>query len=303
MTQKRMPAFQFALAAALALVLLFTGGLWFRSWRGTVVAQRATLVDVSGVVEVLPAGSDAWQLAAPGTHVTTGDHIRTGASSAVTLVFFDGSATNLAADTKLTMSQLSGRRDGRSKVIVLHQWMGRTYNRVQRLLDAASRFEIETPTAVTAVRGTAFTVEVAPDGATQVMVEKGLVEVTAQETTVGVQPGQATTVQPDSTPAPVVPALTPVPPATPQPSATPNPFQSPLTTSQPTATLEPTATEEPEGPAETPDGDDDNDGDDDDDANDGDDGHDTNDGNDANDDHDTNDGNDANDDHDTNDGQ
>jgi hypothetical protein len=253
--RKRTPAFQFALATAAALVLLVAGGFLLRSWLGTVVTQTATLADVSGVVEVLPAGSNTWQPVEPGRRVTTGDRIRTRASSAVTLAFFDGSTTSLAAKTELTVSQLSGRRDGHDKIIVLHQWVGRTYNRVQRLLDPASRFEIETPTAVTAVRGTVFTVEVTPDGATQVTVGEGLVEVTAQETTVEVQPSQATTVQPDLPPAPPVPAPTPLPPATPQPTLTTTETPRPTETEEPeepTETPEPTETEEPEDPTETP---------------------------------------------------
>ena len=189
---QRIPAWQLALGSALLLILLIVGGLSLRTWMSTVVAQAAALAEVSGVVEVMPVGSDTWLPAVPGSRVTIGDRIRTGTSSVATLAFFDGSVTILAAETELTVSQLSARRDGHDKAIVLHQWVGRTYNRVQRLLDAASSFEIETPTAVTAVRGTVFAVEVESDGTTEVTVGEGLVEVTAQETTVEVPPGQAT---------------------------------------------------------------------------------------------------------------
>ncbi len=269
--QKRTLVFQFARATAMAaLVLLVAGGFLLRSWLGAVVTQTAALTNVSGVVEVLPAGSNTWQPAEPDRRVTTGDRIRTGTSSAVTLAFFDGSTTSLAAETELTVSQLSGRRDGRGKVIVLHQWLGRTYNRVQRLLDPASRFEIETPTAVTAVRGTVFAVEVTPDGATQVTVGEGLVEVTAQETTVEVSAGQSTTVQPNLPPAPPVSAPTPLPPATSQPEPTtmgetPEPTETeeptePPETEEPEPSEEPEPTEEPPEPTEEPDdGDDDGD--------------------------------------------
>ena len=244
--QKRTLVFQFALATATLLVLLIAGGLLLQSWMETVVTQVATLADVSGVVEVLPAGGNAWQLAGPGRRLTTGDRIRTGDSSAVTLAFFDGSTTSLASKTELTVSQLSARRDGHDKVIVLHQWIGRTYNRVQRLLDPASRFEIETPTAVTAVRGTVFVVEVMPDGTTKVTVGEGFVEVIAQGTTVEVQPGQATVVQPDLPPAPAVLAPTPLPPVAPQPVPTTDETPAPAGTKRPG---EPTQTP---APAETP---------------------------------------------------
>ena len=286
--QKRTLIFKLSLAtasaSALALVLLVTGVLLLHSWTSTVVAQTATLADLSGVVQVLPTSSSTWQPAEPGDRVATGDRIRTDTSSSVTLIFFDGSATSLEAETELTVSRLSGRRDGRDKVILLYQWEGRTHNRVQRLLDTAFRFEIETPTAVTAVRGTEFDVEVMPDGTTHVAVEEGIVKVMTQETTVELQPGEATTVAPRPTPTP-----------------------------EPTETPEPAETEEPEEPTEapepteTPDDDDDGDDADDDgggdegDGDEGDDGDggddDDNDDDDGDNDNDDNDHGDDNDDH------
>ena len=234
-------AFQVALAAAATLVLLIVGGLFIHSWLGTTVTQAATLESASGVVEVLPAGSETWLPASAVERLEAGDRIRTGPLSAATLVFFNGSRTDLEAETEVTLAQMSSLRDGSGEVIVLHQWQGRSHNRVQPLPDPASRFEIETPTAVAAVRGTEFAVAVEADGTTQVVVREGLVEVTAQGTTVQVQPGQVTSVQPDMPPAPVVPASTPLPPMTLQPT----PAQEPTEVPWPTATLRPTETPEP----------------------------------------------------------
>ena len=250
--QKRIPVFKFAMAGATILVLLIAGGFTLRFWLSTAVAQTATLTDVSGVVQVMPTGTGAWQLAEPGSRITPGDSIRTGASSAVTLAFFDGSATTLDAETEVTVSQLFSRRDEHDKIIILHQWVGRTRNRVQRLLDPASRFEIETPTAVTAVRGTEFTVEVMPNGATRVAVDEGLVEVAARGTTVELESGEATTVQPDLPPAMPHPTFTAEPTETLEPTETEEPVKL-------TETPEPTETEEPAESTETPDADDDGD--------------------------------------------
>ena len=203
--RKRAPTFQLALRVAVVLVLLITAGLLLQSWLGEVIAQTATLTDTSGVVEILPSGRKTWQPAAAGRVIVPGDRIRTGESSVVTLSFFDGSTSSLEAKTELAVSQLSSQRDGGSKTIVLHQGMGQTHNRVQRLLDPASRFEIETPTAVTAVRGTEYTIAVEADGTTIVVVIEGRVAVTAQGITIVVHAGQETTVQPERPPAPVNP--------------------------------------------------------------------------------------------------
>ncbi len=245
-----LPIFRFATATALVFVLLVIGGLLLRSWLGVTVARTATLTDVRGVVQVLPAGHDTWQTAKTGDQIAPGDRVRTDRADA-TLIFFDGSATNLAAKTELIVLQLSSRRDGHSKVIALYQQVGRTYNRVQRLPDTASRFEIKTPSASATVHGTVFTVEVLPGNATQVAVGEGSVEVTAQEETIIVPSGEATTVQPGLPPALPISAPTPLPPATTEPPIsgntpeltdtpslikTPQPIQSPTHTPHSTET-------------------------------------------------------------------
>ena len=198
--RRRAPAFQVALAAALAL-LLVSGGLFLRSWLGTTVAWTATLEAMSGGVEVRPAGSETWLPASPAQRLELGDRIRTGPLSTARLVFFDDSTTDLEAETEITIAQMMSRRDGHGKVITLYQRLGRSHNYVQRLPDSASRFEIETPATVAVVRGTEFSIAVEANGATQVAVWKGFVEVTAREKTVQVQPGEMTSVRPNLPPS------------------------------------------------------------------------------------------------------
>jgi hypothetical protein len=248
---KRAPAFRLALAAALALVLCASGGLLLLSWPGATVAQMATLDPVDGVVELMPAGSDTWHPASAGEQVEAGSRIRTGPLSTATLAFFDGSTTDMEAQAEVTVIDLSSRRGG-GRVILLRQTRGQTYSRVRRLPDRASRFEIETPTASTAVRGTEFAVAVEADGTTSVTVAEGLVEVTAQETTVVVSAGQKTTVQPARPPSPPATMLGITPTPTSTPTATPTATATATSTFTPTATPMPTSTPQPPGQTKTP---------------------------------------------------
>ena len=260
-TRKRASASRVALAATTLLILLIAGSLLLRSWLGETIARTATLADASGVVQILPAGSDTWQPAQIGSVITDGDRIHTGASSTATLTFFDGSTTRLEARTNLRVSHLSSQRSGRGRIIVLHQRTGQTHHRVEELPGTASRFEIETPTAVATVRGTAFTVAVSPDGTTDVLVIEGHVAVTAQETTVVLHAGQRTTIRPERPPVPVPPiATTPAPSAphtatcTPTPTATPVPtsaLRAPVTTEIPQP-FDQTGAPQPPGQTLTP---------------------------------------------------
>jgi ferric-dicitrate binding protein FerR (iron transport regulator) len=246
------PAFRRALAGALALALFAIGGSVLLFWPGMSVAQMATLDQVSGAVELMPAGSDTWQPASAGERLEAGSQVRTGPLSAAKLVFFDGSTTDLGAEAGLAVVQMNARRDGGKAVILLRQTSGQTRSHVRRLPDQASRFEIRTPAAVVTVRGTEFTTAIETDGTTSVAVAEGLVEVTARETTVAVPAGQRTVVQPQQPPS--TPAL--VPPATPTPSSsraiTSTATATATCASRPPALPVPTSTPQPPGQDKKP---------------------------------------------------
>lgn len=234
--QRLIPALQMALAIVFALALIGVGSLSLVSQVEEIVPRTAALEGVFGVVEVLPTGSDSWRLASVGEELEAGDRIRTGHSSVAILAFFDGSRMALEADTKVTIVQVSSQRDGGGRVIVLHQWLGQTYTEVQPLPDRASRFEVETPTAVTLARGTEFVVEVYEDGTTEVFVFEGVVDVTAQEETLSIYSGHSAVVYPAQAPAPARVVSAPPEPAWNRLLFQPLPLETPRPTRTPTAT-------------------------------------------------------------------
>lgn len=206
----RLPILQVASVAASALLLVI-GGVSLRFWLSTSVRWAATVGELTGPVEILSSDTDVWRAAVDGIELAAGDRIRVGQLAAATLTFFDGSAAELQAETELTIVQMSSRRDGGSRVIVLHQWLGQSHNRVQPLPDAASRFEIETRAAVATVRGTEFILGVQADGTTRVMVVEGTVDVMSEAVTVSVQAGHETIAQPRQPPTPAGPTAAPSP--------------------------------------------------------------------------------------------
>ena len=244
--------------SALTVLIVFAacstvtlGGLFFFYGPNSRVAQTATLTQIDGVVEVLSAGSDAWQLASAGAQVAQGDRIRTGEDSAGSLVFFDGSMTTLLDKTEVTLVEMNSRRNNARTMIVLDQRIGQIHNQVQPLIDSASHFEIRTPSAVVTVKGTKFDTVVEPDGTTHVSVTEGVVNTTAEDVTVAVSAGEAATVRPGQAPGRVSTA-TPTPRPTLEPAAQPTETGEELTatpsltsTPSPTPTPTPTATSTP----------------------------------------------------------
>ncbi|MBN1977882.1 MAG: FecR domain-containing protein [Anaerolineae bacterium] len=244
--QRRAPALQWVTAVAAVIAILIAGILLLQPWPETQIGQTAFLDQASGSVEFQPAGSEDWQPASTDTSLRAGTRIRTGPHAGVTLVFFDGSTTVLEAETEVSIVQMDVKPDGSGKTIVLRQEVGQTFSHVQPLLDAEARFEIETPTSVTAVRGTKFGLDVEPDGATHLNVTEGVVEMTAQDVTISVSSGQTAEVKPDHAPA-SIPSDTPLPSTqakTPQPTG-PTATLKPAEKADPTETSEATETPEP----------------------------------------------------------
>jgi hypothetical protein len=213
------PVLQRAAPYALLLSLLVVIVVLIRGWADDVIDQTAVLVQINGAVEVLPEGEETWQSALEGTIIEHGDRIRTGPSAMAMLKLSDGSVTALQDEAALTVARMEARRDGSANVVVLYQWIGETQHRVEPRRDPLSRFQVETSTAVVAVRGTEFTVNVEDSGATRVKVLEGLVRVTAENVTVGVKENEETSVTfraPPSAPGPIhVPRPTRLPTAVP----------------------------------------------------------------------------------------
>jgi hypothetical protein len=202
---KRVINLQVGMMIAVVLWLFFAVGVSLLAGSHSSATHVATLTRVQGAVDILKAGSSTWQPVEADTRIEAGSRVRTGPDAAVQLTFFEGSTTDLTSNTEVSIDQMSSLKKDVGRVIILQQWTGRTYHRVQPLLDVDSRFEVETPSAVASVRGTEFALDVETDGATRVIVVEGLVNVEAQEIVVPVEAGHETVARPQHPPEPARP--------------------------------------------------------------------------------------------------
>ena len=109
-----------------------------------------------GNVSVMKAGTASWTEAEVGMSLEVGDSIKTGDDSSAEITFFDGSTIELQAGTEIEIASLDISPDTGSTTITLEQTIGNTISRVTKLLDPASRYEVETPSGVVAVSGSAM---------------------------------------------------------------------------------------------------------------------------------------------------
>lgn len=141
----------------LGLLVITAGGGFTAARAQTGVASIAAL---QGVVEVQRGKS--WIEVGSGDEIIQGAHLRTGTGSRAKLLFRDDTVLDLGASSDLSIETLDNQSGKRHATLQLnkgrvHAWVGEQYK------EAKARFEIETPTAVAAARGTEFIVVYSPE--------------------------------------------------------------------------------------------------------------------------------------------
>lgn len=188
-------AIPFGLAGVALLAVLLV--LVFSAPAG---ARAATLTNIQGVVEVASSpDADHWEVATEGQRVRQGEVVRTRPDSSAQLVYFEGSQTQLEPDSAVLIETLSGSW-GRVLKLQLRQLYGQTDHRVVPFQSKEAFYRVETPAGMAEVHGTVFGVDVDPADGVYYSVDHGKVAVSQQGATVFLTAGQATLVEPQSTP-------------------------------------------------------------------------------------------------------
>ena len=144
-----------------------------------------------------------------------GDRIKTGAASNAVITFFDGSTIELKAGTEVGVTELDVAEDTGSTTIKLWQEIGKTRSRVEKLVDPASRYEIETPAGAAVVRGSTGDVHVAGNGTTVVYNIEGLWCAIGQKKEVCIPEGMYSTIVVGQEPSAPMATAAPPPPSLP----------------------------------------------------------------------------------------
>jgi ferric-dicitrate binding protein FerR (iron transport regulator) len=122
---------------------------------------NATLAAFNGQVMVTPKGESRAIPSQPNMTLRDKDVITTGANSTATVVFPDGSAIQLEPNTQFEVRLLDFARGGvRDRSFMVRA--GAAVTRISQFFGAKSEATVCTPTAVAAVRGTAFRVAYDP---------------------------------------------------------------------------------------------------------------------------------------------
>jgi hypothetical protein len=161
-------------------------------------SNAAVIRGLTGAVEKTVSGTSSWKKAARGDLLFAGDSLRTGEKSFVLLRLPGRHAARVDANTTVALDDLSDPVQNRHRT-ALRFSVGKLFADVtEKTTPSTDRaFEVKTPTATAAVRGTQFSTETSP-GKAVITVNRGSVQVTRQKEAVTVSAGQRCVVTPQT---------------------------------------------------------------------------------------------------------
>ena len=163
------------------------------------VPVDGTVTFVKGDVSIKLKEAQAWQKLYLNDKISQGNWIRTGVSGAIEISFENQFSFFLRPNTTIKIT--AARK--KSAVYLLYQLfldVGKTISKIKQSTGKETRFEIQTPSAVAAVRGTEFRAGVDPDATTRFEVLAGIVAAKAANQEVEVKAGEGTKIEKDKAP-------------------------------------------------------------------------------------------------------
>ncbi len=170
---------------------------WIRS--NPVPAQLAAL---RGAAMLIRSDGSRIDPVPAGTELRLGDVLKTGADSSAAVRFADGSVLTLHAASEMRFDHLSAHGETGMVDSRLHLLDGRVDTRVEPAVGPGSRFEIQTPSAISAVRGTEYRAAVIGEKASTIEVLEGSVSVSGARRPRLIAGGFGTRVEAGEAPAP-----------------------------------------------------------------------------------------------------
>ena len=163
---------------------------------------------IKGVVSIKLAETEDWKKLQLNDKITQGNWIRTSEQGTIEISFQNNFSVLLRPNTII---EITAARE-KSAIYLMYKLfldIGKAISKIKQSTGKETRFEIQTPSAVAAVRGTEFRAGVDPDITTRLEVLAGRVDVQAAKQKVAVKAGEGTVVKKDKRPVAPVKLLLP----------------------------------------------------------------------------------------------
>ena len=141
----------------------------------TTAASKAVITFIAGQAQILTSRYNRWRVATVNSILKVGDEVQVLKSSRLELVLDNLSVLRLGPETHLELKEVERSPEKERYSFLLTA--GKLWTRVTRLLGFGSEYQVKTPTAITAVQGTVYDLNVDPTQRTRVRVFAGSVQV------------------------------------------------------------------------------------------------------------------------------
>ena len=135
--------------------------------------RRAVITAMEGSVLVQASGQATAVPARRNMEIKSGDRIITGKDGSCTIRYDDGCTTHIGPNSRVDMTNLTRQGADGPDTTILGAQRGTLWNNAKDVMARNSRFEVNTPSAIAAVRGTFFKSIVLPNGDTLFIVLGG----------------------------------------------------------------------------------------------------------------------------------
>ena len=138
-------------------------------------ASRAVATLVEGEVQMMAGGDNTWIKLSPNAILKGGDKVRVLDNGRLEMVLDNRSVLRLSANSTLELKEVE--RQPKKETYRFALSLGKMWTRVTRLLGFGSKYQVDTPTAITAVQGTVYDLQVDANQQTRVRVHSGNLQV------------------------------------------------------------------------------------------------------------------------------
>lgn len=146
---------------------------------------KAVISLVYGEVKIKLAGEERWIAAIPGLIIQEGDYLETGLDSGVEITMEEGDRAILRGLSSIIFNPPDDKTQ--SGTTLLNVLRGKVISFINQSPHRDLRYRIQTPTAVSLVRGTKFRTKVGDNAETIFEVLKGVVNVTSGDSEIDLE--------------------------------------------------------------------------------------------------------------------
>ncbi len=145
--------------------------------RKKMVKMEAFITYIAGDVEILRQGTSDWQPAKMNEELSEGDRIKVKKNSMAELITEKNSVIRLSENSAFEITKLEKDPVKKTETSKFALSLGRLWNKARKLLSPRSEYTVSTPTAISGIRGTVYSIDILANSDTRFKTYSGSIDV------------------------------------------------------------------------------------------------------------------------------